>query len=379
MKHFLLLSAILLSFTNKAQCTIQYTVSDSLLEPGMIYAKNHIEPLLTSSVPIKINLRFTNNLGSNTLGLTLANGEKDFVNAPVANTWYPSALANSIAGTELNPGEFDIEVFINENFNWYFDTNTNTPSGQDNFVETLLHEIGHGLGVYSTSLSLQDIGSFGKIDENGLDFLNPAIDLPALEGHPSIYDRFITDNDGNYVTDTNLFPNESAILHDKFTSFQLYFSGTTANYVNNKTRNPKIHAPVSYTFGVSVIHLDNPGFFTIPSVMSPFGIDNQITYDLLTLAVFKDIGWTVNEPVLSVIDLSKNKPVIYPNPTQSELTIDNVALGSEMRLFDITGKQLLHKKVNGLSRINTTELTPGIYNIVIQSEQSSFTKKIIKQ
>jgi hypothetical protein len=78
-----------------------------------------------------------------------------------SNTWYPIALAEKLAGrdlgTDLPPeiGNFEIIAVFNSRLGqpdclagggWYYGLNTNTPAGTINLVETVLHELAHGLG-----------------------------------------------------------------------------------------------------------------------------------------------------------------------------------------------------------------------------------------
>ncbi|MFK8016568.1 MAG: PA domain-containing protein [Gammaproteobacteria bacterium] len=117
--------------------------------------------------------------------------EADFPNAPVADTWYFSALANSLAGSDLNPGGNDINATFNASIdnnddclagsNWYYGLDNNPPGGDIDFLNVVMHEIAHGLG----SASVVSVS-------NGT--------LPA--GRPDIYSRFAFD------TDLGLFYNQ---------------------------------------------------------------------------------------------------------------------------------------------------------------------------
>ena len=80
----------------------------------------------------------------------------DFAPGVVPNTWYSSALADSLAGSDLNPGFIDInsrfngDIGVNPNCltgsDWYYGLDGNTPTGKINFLNVVMHEIGHGLG-----------------------------------------------------------------------------------------------------------------------------------------------------------------------------------------------------------------------------------------
>ncbi len=85
--------------------------------------------------------------------------ESDFAGAPIPDTWYFSSLANTLAGADLNPGDADITATFNASIdnndgclagsNWYYGLD-NSPGGSDiDFLNVVMHEIGHGLGSAS--------------------------------------------------------------------------------------------------------------------------------------------------------------------------------------------------------------------------------------
>jgi cysteine-rich repeat protein len=91
---------------------------------------------------------------------------RDFVGAPVASTWYPIALANSLADIDLDPGNDDIDAMFNSDFgfscafngSFYLGLDANAPSGDSDLVTVALHELCHGLGF----LTLVDGASGAK-------------------------------------------------------------------------------------------------------------------------------------------------------------------------------------------------------------------------
>ena len=80
---------------------------------------------------------------------------RDFSGAPLTGTWYPVALANALAGSDFGAGtadmgaEFNSSIDNNNNClsgtNWYYGLDHNE-GGDIDFLATILHEIGHGLG-----------------------------------------------------------------------------------------------------------------------------------------------------------------------------------------------------------------------------------------
>lgn len=104
---------------------------------------------LVSEVPIVVNVQF-NPLGANVLAAAgPARVEINFPNAPLRDTLYPVALANSLARRDLRPAVNDINVTVSSDANFYLGFNQDGAAPGSNFIDTLLHEVGHGLGFLS--------------------------------------------------------------------------------------------------------------------------------------------------------------------------------------------------------------------------------------
>ncbi|MDP1696306.1 MAG: serine protease [Xanthomonadaceae bacterium] len=102
--------------------------------------------VLQSDVPVFVGAQF-NPLAPNVLGSAGATLVfRDFPGAGVANTWYSSALADAISGVDLQPGFIDINSQFSSTFTFYLGLDGNTPAGQVNFLDVVMHEFGHGLG-----------------------------------------------------------------------------------------------------------------------------------------------------------------------------------------------------------------------------------------
>src|SRR5262249_28102061 len=133
-----------------------------------------------SNVTIVVNAQWTNlnSINPNILGQA---GPSEigfnFPGAPLSNTWYPVALANKLAGTDLDVATEDIDAQFNSGFaNWYFGTDGHPGSNQIDFMSVVMHELGHGLGFLgSMNVTSATDGNWGF-----------GIPSPVL---PSIYDR----------------------------------------------------------------------------------------------------------------------------------------------------------------------------------------------
>jgi hypothetical protein len=153
------------------------------------HAANIWGATLTSPVPIVINAQFTP-LACTATGAVLGSAGAtqvfaDFPGAPKAGTIYSYALANKLYGSEISdaPG-----AQINARFNselgkpnclagssFYFGLDGNEGNNID-FVATLLHEMGHGLG-FQTFTNGQTGAQFA--------------------GYPSVWDHNLLDNTTN--------------------------------------------------------------------------------------------------------------------------------------------------------------------------------------
>jgi len=108
----------------------------------------------------------------------------NFPGAPLANTWYPVALANSLAGADLSPANFDINATFNSNLNgqvgclggigWYLGFDGNEGANIE-LLPVVLHELGHGLG-FQTFVNRTNGSELG----------------PPF--YPDRYERYILDN-----------------------------------------------------------------------------------------------------------------------------------------------------------------------------------------
>lgn len=102
--------------------------------------------VLVSDQPVYIGAQF-NPLGANVLGSAGATYVfANFDPAAVPDTWYSSALADAISGVDQQPGFIDINSQFSSDFTFYYGLDDNTPAGQVNFLDVIMHEFGHGLG-----------------------------------------------------------------------------------------------------------------------------------------------------------------------------------------------------------------------------------------
>lgn len=124
------------------------------------YAMDLWGALLSSNVDIRVQASFAPlecGDGGNVLGgATEISSTHDFPNAPKTEVAYPAAMANALAGKDLVPASDDIKTMFNSDLatkrcgngkEWYYGLHGNAGNKEaPNFLNVIMHEIGHGLG-----------------------------------------------------------------------------------------------------------------------------------------------------------------------------------------------------------------------------------------
>ena len=121
---------------------------------------------------------------------------------------------------------------------------------------------------------------------------------------------------------------------------------------------------VSWTEGRGVISTENPYTFTV-------------TEDKVIVAIFEE------DETLSVEPIDAGAMMIYPNPTNSDMTVvlNNSALKiTEMELYDLTGRKVHQQTVNQSSgTLQLNELAQGAYILKVYLDQGEVvTWRVVK-
>jgi hypothetical protein len=364
-------AAVLAASSSAATFTITHFGTPANAQPAIERAAEIWGGILESDVPIKVSVSWFP-LGASALGVTFPNGRKDFPGAPVAATWYASCLANSIAGTELNPGEDDINVYLNASTNWYLGLDGNTPAGQYDLVTIALHELGHGLGFVGLAKKAGTEGSFGQVLLSDFAPLITTFPWPEQEGLPGIFDRYLTSTANGTLIDLT---NPSTALGTAFTSNQVYFNGSFA-MAANAGQQARIYAPSVFAIGSSCVHL-NEATYPVGNpneLMTPFGSPGNANHwpGPIAIGVMRDIGWQVN-PNVGVHEHRAPAPcAVWPNPVEHYLHLD-CAVSRQAMIADATGRQR-PMSWNG-DALDVSALAPGSYIIrIADSAPLRFTK-----
>ena len=182
-----------------------------------------------------------------------------FSGAPDPSLWYPSALANSLAGKDLDKANPEIVIQVNSAAQWNTRGDGLPTSNEYDLQSVFLHEIGHGLGFLSN------------------DAYDPYFGLGSLD-QPTPFDAYLQTSDGRRLAD---LPTPSKELGVALTS-SLVWSGANAIKANGGVK-PKMYTPARYESGSSTSHLDEATF-------SKSGADSVMTPSLDPGEIFKEPG-----------------------------------------------------------------------------------------
>jgi hypothetical protein len=224
------------------------------------------------------------------VGLTamcVPNPVANFQNAPVTNTWYPSALADKLAAQDVQPNEPDMTVFFNNNINWY--TGQGNPQNNQFDLESIaLHEVCHGLGFVSTFWQAGGwpyVGSYGDnalVNQVNLVVQGTAqqlgFQLPNLNSQPSVYGLHIQDLSGAHLTNPGRYNNNSNQLGAPLVSNNLFFD----------LNRYQVYAPNPFVPFTSIDHLHAPNSLMRPSI----GPGQHVrAIDAPVLNILHELGW----------------------------------------------------------------------------------------
>jgi len=269
------------------------------------HAASMWELIVDSKVTIRVEAKFdplTCTATSAVLGSAgTKTAHRDFTKAPVSNTYYAAALANSLAGRDLSSSAdiaatFNSDIDNNDaclnNTNWYYGLDGVRPGGTYEMLSVVLHEIGHGLG-FQTFVDLTTGEKF--LGKNDIFMLN-------LEDHSSglLWSEMVINNGdsqrlASIINTTNLH-----WVGNKVMSRADNFSAG----VNQNSQHVEMYAPDPLRSGSSVSHFSKD--VSPNELMEPFDTGPKQSVGL-AMELFQDIGWKIfNNAPLVTIDVPVN-------------------------------------------------------------------------
>ena len=281
----------------------------------------------SSTVPVTVNVSWGK---ASSYGILAAASAKsnfaNFPNAPDKTLYYASALANALAGKDLDPNNPELEITISSDAPWYYGVDGKCPPKSFDLVSVILHEMGHGLGFISGNYYDQYSG-YGRIDL------------------PTPFDAYAQLPDGRRLAD---MPSPSIETGKALTS-PLYWSGENGIKANNGIK-PPLYTPSIYEPGSSVSHLDERTFSQAGAnrVMTP-NLDSGEVFHLpgsLLLAMFDDmrlkppagVAYGTPQPPQNVKALVSDKsaiiqfdpPINFRSAQISSYEVKNVQTGNSV-------------------------------------------------
>ena len=281
---------------------------------------------LKSDVPIRIYVKWRP-LATGILGSAGAySSVRNFVGANKLNTWYPIALAEKMAHTNLNGTDSDIVATFNSDFpDWFIGTNGVPTNNQIDLYSVVLHEMGHGLGF------------IGQIQADVTS--NSTSIATATYGYPGIFDQFIFDSKNKQLVDTLTYKKNSNELFKQIISDSLFFS-SNAVLRNNSNASARLYAPkptqrnptnpMGYIEGSSVYHVDQntypPG--NLNALMTPQIARGEITAQLgpIVKGIFNDLGWYSSNIIDADLRDTEENQVLFSAKVYSDTLWDEKSL-----------------------------------------------------
>ena len=246
---------------------------------------------VASSVPITVDAHLFHFADPSVLGGAGPNNAFDPNNQGV---YYPSALANSLAGRDLDgPATADIGAKFADNPSLFYygadPTGISTasckvppatapsPGTCYDFESVVLHELGHGLGFVGTP----------DVDSRGIAYYG----VTATDPTPLIFDTFAETANGTPILN---YPNHSSALTAALTGNAVYWGGGHGASAD-RGREPRLFADAPFQSGTTFSHLSDASYpkGDPNGLMTPYAEQADVTRDPgeVTLGMFRDMGW----------------------------------------------------------------------------------------
>ncbi len=237
---------------------------------------------IRSELPIRVRVQW---LERGPTGFALPRPVRNAPHLPVRDAWYPAALADALAARRSS-SEDDINIFLSGATNWSFTDKSTVAPGEKDFVNVVLHELAHGLGMSSASFipwEGEAIGSIG-LPNAAINWFDFSFALPELDGTPALFDTFVRTGDGRAITDVAAYPNPSPRLAEALRDPGIHFAGERARAASGG------RYPLLEPGNIAHFPLTDP----TPLMYGDSGSgERRWTIDRVLLGVLADLGWQV--------------------------------------------------------------------------------------
>lgn len=268
---------------NGGSIIIYYTGFSTQAKAAMEYAASILEKLLPADTKFTVNASWEKISTAGVLAHSTITGYAGgwTIDALDPLSLYPVALVEKITGVSLNTDlQGDISLAVNSSINWYLGTDGQVPAQKYDLITVALHEICHGLGFFDSFNTDGTTGSWG------------------INSVPMIYDTFVENSNGNRLTDTLKFLNNSTNLRSQLIGNQLYFNGPLLRKYSDSQHysilKAKLYDPFIWDAGSSISHLEKTiALSQENSLMAPFIDLGEALHDpgKYTFSILGDLGW----------------------------------------------------------------------------------------
>ena len=260
------------SLDKQSQININFNTIPDEYKPAIQAAVDVWSQSYKSAIPIQIEILYERQSSDKVLAAASPGRFfTGFAGSPDGQIWYAAAMANALAGRDLDPASPEVTIRINSSNgnSLYLGTDGNCPISKFDLESIIIHELGHGLGFLSNSDFDSNFGT-GSLTR------------------PTPYDAYAQLPDGRRLMDVQ---SPSAELGKALTN-TLVWSGANGIKANNGVK-PKLYTPTNYEYGSSVSHLDEATFSrsAVDSVMTPNLANGEVFHSPgpLVVAMIEDM------------------------------------------------------------------------------------------
>lgn len=233
---------------------------------------------LSTEVPVVVKIEW------DSLPAYVAGGSEPlgFAVDPQTGFQIPIALANARAGVDLDPSKDDIRLVLSNRENWNYDPGRPAAAGETDLMSFTLHEVGHGIGFYSSSHKQGGVVVFGG-GSNG----------EGVPG-PTLLDGMLMTSVGTMLVDQHPVANIVTNLRTTLNGNDVVWAGNARDSSGNR---PKMSSGL-FEPHTSLMHLDEdtyaPG--NPDAMLTPMIRRGETSRNLgpAILGIMRDLGWTVS-------------------------------------------------------------------------------------
>lgn len=223
-------------------------------------------------------------------------------------------------------------------------------------------------------------GSYGMLNPSALG-LTTSFPWEPMQNQPSIYDTFVRNTEGDFLINTDLFPNPSPGLAAQLTGGNLRFDGELANAYNDDT--PAVLYASTFNLARTA-RLDTDTYYNTEDVTGcPYGYFGDVFRfpSPIVMGMLQDMGWELSmfslrippsglvaQAVSNTVQLNWSAPeteddihtyLIFRNnvllTTNDFTTYEDIALAPGTYTYAVRARYSMG--VSGLSNTATAEVT----------------------